>query len=290
MEALAHGPNLPLAKRPYIHFALAKALEDCGDCARAFAHLTVGNALKRSQIPYDEQSVRQRFARVAALFDRSPFDRLSGEGDPSATPIFVVGMPRSGSTLIEQIVASSRAGSWRRRTAEPGGSGSRCGQPGRRNSSARLALPNAKIIHGVRNPIDTCLSCYSRLFANGQYFSYDLGELGRYYRRYTELMTHWRSVLPKGVMLDVAYENVIGDIEGQTRRMLDYCGLPWDDRCLDFHRTARPVKTASPVQVRSPLFRTPVERWRRYERWLGPLLRELSVPEDLDHIRAADAG
>jgi hypothetical protein len=141
----------------------------------------------------------------------------------------------------------------------------------------RLILPNARIIHTVRDPIDTCVSCYSKLFTFGSSFSYDLAELGRYHRRYRELMAHWRAVLPPGAMLDVAYEDVVDDIEGQTRRLLDYCGLPWDDRCVSFHRTSRRVTTASAVQVREPLFRSSLQRWRRYGPALAPLLRELEA-------------
>jgi hypothetical protein len=127
----------------------------------------------------------------------------------------------------------------------------------------------------MRHPIDTCLSCYSKLFTSGQHFSYDLAELGRYYRCYRELMAHWRSVLPPDAIFDVAYENVVDDLEGQARRLINYCGLPWDDRCIAFHKTSRPVKTASAVQVRKPIFRTSLQRWRRYEAGLAPLLNEL---------------
>ena len=141
----------------------------------------------------------------------------------------------------------------------------------------RLILPNARIIHTVRDPVDTCVSCFSRLFATGQYFTYDLAELGRYYRYYRELMTHWRSVLPAGAMLDVSYEDVVDDLEEQARRLIDYCGLPWDDRCLSFHKTSRPIATASNVQVRQPLYRSSVARWRRYEAYLQPLLAELDL-------------
>jgi len=139
----------------------------------------------------------------------------------------------------------------------------------------RLILPNAKIIHSMRNPIDTCVSCYSKLFASGLPFTYDLGELGRYYRHYSELMAHWRSVLPPDALLDVTYEDVVEDLEGQAKRLIDYCGLAWDDRCIRFHQTSRPVNTASAVQVRQPLFRSSVQRWRKYEDGLAPLLDEL---------------
>lgn len=312
LETLARDPKVSMAKRPYIEFALAKALEDTGDYPRAFAHLAIGNGLKRRQIRYDENLLLQRFHDTAVLFDRELLDGLAGEGDPSPTPIFVVGMPRSGSTLIEQILAShpqvhgagelpnlphaaagfsisvaGLKGGTMRRIAANYLSSLPALPPGKTRivdklpsnlfaiGLIRLILPNAKIIHSVRNPVDTCFSCYSRLFSDGQHFSYDLAELGRYYRRYAELMAHWRSVLPSGVMLEVSYEDVVGDLEGQTRRLLDFCGLSWDDRCLSFHRTARPVKTASAVQVRRPLFRTSVDRWRRYEVFLGPLLQEL---------------
>jgi hypothetical protein len=140
----------------------------------------------------------------------------------------------------------------------------------------RLILPNARIIHTVRDPVDTCVSCFSRLFTSGHGFSYDLAELGRYYRGYHALMAHWRSVLPAGAMLDVAYEDVVGNLESQARRLIDYCGLAWDDRCLSFHTNSRPIATASNVQVRQPLYRNSVARWRRYAPYLQPLLAELA--------------
>jgi hypothetical protein len=138
-----------------------------------------------------------------------------------------------------------------------------------------LALPNAKIIHTVRDPIDTCISCFSKLFSAEQNHTYDLGELGRYYKRYQHLMQHWHRVLPHGRILDVRYEDVVADLEGQARRIIEYCGLPWDDRCLSFHETDRPVRTASATQVRQPIYKNAVGRWRVYEEFLGPLLAEL---------------
>jgi tetratricopeptide (TPR) repeat protein len=302
LEALAGRPDLTEGQALHIHFTLAKALEDTGDYSRAFQHLRQGNALKRRQIAYDEAAVAAYFERIAAVFDSSLFDRFEGEGDPSCVPIFVLGMPRSGSTLVEQILAShprihaageltdldqaaGRAfnisgldGNALRRLAQsylarlPAVDGGKVRivdkLPGNflNIGLIRLILPNARIIHTMRDPMDTCVSCYSKLFTLGADFSYDLGELGRYYRCYSALMTHWRSVLPPGTMLD---------LEGQARRLIDYCGLPWDDRCLSFHRTSRPVQTASAVQVRKPLFRSSLQRWRKYETYLAPLLREL---------------
>jgi hypothetical protein len=132
-------------------------------------------------------------------------------------------------------------------------------------------LPNARIIHMRRDPVDTCVSCFSKLFAENLPYAYDLGELGRYYRAYEDLMAHWRAVLPEGVVLDVRYEEVVADLEGQTRRILDHCRLEWDARCLDFHDAARPVRTASVAQVRQPIYASSVGRWRAYEAFLAPL-------------------
>jgi Flp pilus assembly protein TadD len=257
LQALASRKDLPAKDVPFIHFGLAKALEDRGDYKRAFAHLRLGNESKRKQIHYDEASAIRRFEEIAAAFDRSLFDRFQGSGDPSAVPVFVVGMPRSGSTLVEQILAShpqihgageltypefpesiaSLDGPALRRLAEcylsrlPKVAHSRIVDKLPENflriGLIRLILPNAKIIHTVRNPLGACLSCYSTLFASGQHFSYDLAELGRYYSRYAALMSHWRSVLPAEAILDVSYENVVGDLESQARRLIEYCGVPW---------------------------------------------------------------
>ena len=322
LRALADRNDLPANHAMYIYFALAKALEDCGDYERAFEHLRKANDLKRRQIDYDEPAVGKFFERISNVFDSSLFDRFQGEGHPSSVPIFVLGMPCSGSTLVEQILASHPqiygAGELAELEIAANTEWSSNGQtvpfpecipvldsaalrrigqsylarlpaladgkarivdklPGNffRIGLIRLVLPNARIIHTVRHPIDTCVSCYSKLFASGFDFSYDLAELGRYYRCYIELMAHWRSVLPPGAILDVSYEDVVDDLQGQARRLIDYCGLPWDDRCLNFHKTNRPVKTASAVQVRKPLFRGSLQRWRKYEAHLDPLLHEL---------------
>src|SRR5262249_26357904 len=138
-----------------------------------------------------------------------------------------------------------------------------------------LALPDVPIIHTVHDPVDPCLSCFSKLFSAEQNHTYDLAELGRYHRRYQRLMAHWHRVLPQGRILDVRYEDVVADLEGQARRILAHCGLEWDPRCLAFHQTARPVPTASATQVRQPIYKSAVGRWRVYEPWLGPLLEAL---------------
>jgi len=313
LQSMAARDDLPATKVPFVHFALAKALEDCGDYARAFRHLRRGNDAKRRQIHYSETSVAELFERIRSVFDRRLLERSAGTGHSSSSPIFILGMPRSGSTLIEQILASHPDihGAGERTdlqkavppqfpecvTALDAAALHRIAENYLTSMPAlsdgkirivnklpdnfmligliRLILPNARIIHSVRNPIDTCVSCYSQLFASGQHFSYDLAELGRYYRRYNELMTHWRAILPPDSMLDVTYENVVDDLEGESRRLIDYCGLAWDDRCLSFHKTNRVVQTASAVQVRQPLYRDSPERWRRFEAGLGPLLQEL---------------
>jgi Flp pilus assembly protein TadD len=327
LEKFTAAGSCPPDKAPFFHFAAAKAREDCGEYERAFEHFRNGNQSKRRQIHYNEAGYTMLFERIRATFDSALLDRLEGPGDPSSAPIFVLGMPRSGSTLVEQILSShprihgageldalhkaisselAAAGA----TAFPDWFRNIDGAAARRLGQAylshlpvaeegkvrivdkmpdnfpnigiiRLALPNARIIHTMRQPMDTCWSCYSKLFTFGQNFSYDLGELGRYYRRYEETMSHWRSVLPAGAMLEVSYEDVVDDLEGQARRLIEFCGLEWDDRCLSFHENGRTVKTASTVQVRQRLYRTSMQRWRPYEAWLGPLLRELGEKTDV---------
>jgi hypothetical protein len=318
LEALAARDGLSPTKAANIHFALAKALEDCEDYARAFEHLRKGNALKRSLIRYDEAEALAIFRRTSVVFDSGLLKRFQGAGDPSPVPIFVLGMPRSGSTLIEQILAghpkiqgageltdfdaaaSEVLGAMEYPECVPSLDATTLNRIGQRYLERlpatadgkirvvdklpgnyinigliRLVLPNAKIIHTLRDPADTCLSCYSKLFTFGHHYTYDLAELGRFYQAYSALMAHWRAILTPGTMIDVVYEDVVDDLEGQARRLIDYCGLPWDDRCVSFHESGRTVKTASSVQVRKPLFRTSLQRWRRYESGLAPLLHEL---------------
>jgi hypothetical protein len=153
----------------------------------------------------------------------------------------------------------------------------------------QLAVPNARVIHVRRDPLDTCVSCFSKLFAEGQlHFAYDLGEIARYYRAYAALMDHWRAVLAPGAMLEVQYEELVADPERQVRRLVAYCGLAWDDACLRFHETRRPVRTVSAGQVREPIFRGSVGRAQAYRRWLGPLVTALGTGEvpRVQHRRA----
>jgi hypothetical protein len=280
------------------------------------------NAVKRKRIAYDEAAALRLFDRLRSVFDRRLFEANRGRGCQSPLPVFVIGMPRSGTTLIEQILASHPAihgagelsdfdqlaqhmcdadGKPFRlpedtRVLQPDDllklgesyvAGLQCLTPGAERVTDKmpanflyaglihLALPRARIVHVLREPRDTCLSCYSKLFTEEQNFTYDLGELGRYYRKYAELMAHWRDVLPEARMLEIRYEDVIADLEGSARRLVDHCGLDWDPRCISFHEAGRPVRTASAAQVRRPIYRTSLGRWRAYESHLAPLVAEL---------------
>jgi tetratricopeptide (TPR) repeat protein len=321
-----------------LQFALGKAFGDLGQCERSFRHLREGNALKRAQLVYDENEVLGLFERIRTTFTRELMRQKSGGGDRSSAPVFIIGMPRSGTTLIEQILASHSkvhgageievfyqaveklrssnaiAASFPDMVAAMSpdalrdlGSGYvrsiKSAAPAKERivnklplnfkyaGLIHLALPNARIIHVRRDPVDTCFSCFSLLFTGNQPFAYDLGELARYYRGYAAVMEHWRTVLPPGVMIEVQYEELVTDLEGQTRAIIDHCGLDWEDACLAFHQTPRPVKTASAVQVREPVYRTSVGRWRRYESFLQPLIQALSAaaPDDAGAVRAASA-
>ena len=327
MEKFARGiASLPVKQQIELHFALAKAYDDVGRYADSFRHLRIGNTLKRQQIPYDEAATLALFERIRAVFTPELIRTFHNAGEPSPVPVFIVGMPRSGTTLIEQIMASHPqifgAGELPNfRQAVTGIFAAADFPPpypevllsesgeGLRRLGARylaeivplapaaarivnkmpsnflfaglihLALPNARIIHAVRDPLDTCMSCFSKLFANGQYFAYDLAELGRYYHHYDEMMQHWRSVLPPGRILDVRYEDLVVDLAGQARRIVQHCELEWDRRCIDFHATERPVRTASATQVRQPIYRSAIGRAQPYARCLEPLLKALTAKD-----------
>lgn len=327
MESMSGG-GLPLSDMDRIHldFALAKAYSDLKDHGRSFRHLLDGNARKRAQIRYDEGAELALIERIAGTFTAKLMSEKHGLATAAASPIpvFIVGMPRSGSTLVEQILASHpdvHAGGERSALYEvasslggPGGKvipypefapaldagaldriGARYLAILRKLAPAashvtdkrlsnyyfagliHLALPRARIIHTVRDPVDTCVSCFSKLFAAGQnHYTYDLAELGRYYRRYRGLMAKWQHVLPPARILEVRYEDVVADLEGQARRIVAYCGLGWDTRCLSFQTTVRPVRTASAAQVRQPIYRSAVGRSQVYEEFLGPLRNALA--------------
>jgi tetratricopeptide (TPR) repeat protein len=321
MEAqLAAGKPPPGAQRTLLHFALGKAFLDIGDSDKAFLHLNQGNAMKRAATIYDAAASRRWMTSISEACSAEVLNRLAGSGVPSRLPIFVLGMPRSGTTLVEQILASHSevhgAGELKylHRLANRFGpypaSVARLDAPrlaelgraylaqvvpfagGRRHVVDKmpsnflyaglipLLLPGARIIHCRRDPVDTCLSCYSKLFGDEQSFTYDLVELGAYHRAYQQLMAHWRSVLPAGQFIEVDYEAVVDDTEREARRLLDFLELPWEEACLTFYRTERPVRTASVNQVRQPVYRSSSGRWRQHARKLGPLLAALGIAPD----------
>jgi len=304
-----------------LHFALGKAFEQRAQYPAAFVHYAQGNALRRLSAPFDIESFERRSARVRTVFDAPFFAARRGSGDPSPAPIFIVGLPRSGSTLIEQILAShSRVEGTMELpnilniVRELGDlSANRDGYPesagtllapqlralgarylketavlrsGRERFTDKLPnnfshvglihaiLPHATIIDARRHPMDSCFSTFKQHFAEGQTFSYDLEDLGRYYRCYLSLMDHWDAVLP-GKILHVQYEELVADPEANIRRLLEHCGLAFEPACLNFHATARSVRTASAEQVRQPLYTSGVGYWRHFEQELEPLRRAL---------------
>lgn len=319
-DLAASSETLSEEARVALHFTLGRAFADIKDGERSLVHLNAGNGLERRRINYDENQALRQIERIRAVFSKDMLKARAGHGDSSDAPVFVIGMPRSGTSLIEQILASHPAahgagevnyfaaaaglftdrarGDYPEMLAKLSGSDVTAlarayldrftGLPAATQRIVdkmpsnflfagliHLALPNARIIHVRRNPIDTCLSCYTQLFAEPQPFAYDLAELGRYYRAYDALMSHWRAVLPESVMLEVAYEDVVRDFEPHARKIVAHCGLDWNDACLSFHENERPVNTASLVQVRKPLFTGSVGRWRLYGERLKPLLDAL---------------
>ncbi len=305
-----------------LHFAYAKALEDRGDHARALDHYIVGGRMKRSQLDYNEAETFAFFDAIKAAFPKEVFADRAFEGVSDDRLVFIVGMPRSGSTLVEQIIAShpdvhgagevkhlSRtlgqlrdrfpslhkypqmmdqvtaaqlsivANSYVSFMADDAGSARRITDKLLTNyffvGLIHLLFPKARIINTVRNPIDTCLSGFTKLFKDDMPHSYDLGELGRYYGKYRELMEHWEQVLPDGVMHRVSYEEMVADTEVEAKRLIAFLGLAWNSACLEFYKSDRPVKTASVAQVRKPIYRTAVERWKRYGDNLQPLIDAL---------------
>lgn len=320
--AAEKADQMPEEGRMQLLYALGKAYDDVKDYEKAFDLFLAGAELKRKTLKYDEMPSLRLFDRIRQVFTPKLIEEKRGLSRSKADPIFIVGMPRSGSTLIEQILASHPrvhgAGEvkWLHQSVQQ--TDSKFGgnvrypemmhlldgpqmetfvdaylaklppsPPGKDRFTDKLltnyyyvglihlAMPNARIVHARRNPADTCISCFSKLFRDEMPYTYDLGEAARFYRAYDMLMRHWHAVLPPGVILDVQYEQVVGDIEAQTRRLLDFLGLEWSDACLEFHKTERTVKTASVTQVRQPLYGSSVERWRNYGPKVQPLIQAL---------------
>ncbi|GAA0546360.1 tetratricopeptide (TPR) repeat protein [Rhizomicrobium palustre] len=311
LEALL-GRELPATQKVELHFALFKAYDDLRRHDEAFAQLEAGNRLYRASLPYDEAVVFAFFDAMKRSFDADAVRDVSR--NDSELAVFIVGMPRSGTSLVEQILASHPdiygAGErqWIASLAReilpgyPAGVTAAAAQELGRRYEEKLralsphakritdklpanfrhlglihrALPQARIIYLRRDPRDTCFSCYSKLFRSGLNFAYDLGELGRYYRRYEDLMAHWRHVLPPECLLEIEYETLVENFEAEARRLVAFCGLEFDPACLRFYETKRAVRTLSEFQVRRPLFSDSIGRWRAYEPFLAPLIAALS--------------
>jgi tetratricopeptide (TPR) repeat protein len=316
MSLAGRSAGLPADEAIPLHFALARTWDSLKDTAQASSHLEAGNRLKRAAINYDEPRQTRFFADFARIFDADFIARHAlDSGDPR--PVFIVGMPRSGTTLVEQILAShpqvhgagevhvlrnvlreelppdpgdfalpeglagldraafaraaARYGAWLDVVA-PTAARVTNKLPGNMVLVGLMALlySRAKIIHCSRDPLDTCFSCYSKLFTTGHPFAYEQGELGRFYRMYDAMMAHWRTALP-GRMLELRYEDLVADLEPQARRLVAHLELPWDEACLRFHESSRVVRTASLAQVRQPIYKDSVGRWKRYEKELAPL-------------------
>jgi tetratricopeptide (TPR) repeat protein len=327
LQELQGAADISVVDRYHLHFALGKALEDRGQYAEAFHYYELGNALRRSKSNYRpeiiENNTRQQIEVCTAEF----FASRSGYGTPERDPIFIVGLPRSGSTLIEQILASHSqvegtqelpnvqqlvanlrgrdpdlnnpryprilreltAGECRRLGEQYLADTRvyRVGKPGpvpffidkmpnnfRHLGLIRLMLPNARIIDARREPIACCFSNLKQLYAKGQEFTYSNEDIARYYRTYLELMHHWDTVLP-GWILRVQHEDVVDDLAGSVRRILEFCGLEFEPQCIEFHKTVRSVRTASSEQVRQPIYREGLDQWKHFEPWLGPLKQAL---------------
>jgi len=308
----------------HLHFALGKAFEDAGEFESSFRHYAEGNRRRRAELPYDPMETTRHLQRSRRLLTREAFEQRCGLGCPAPDPIFIVGLPRAGSTLIEQILAShplvegtmelpnitSISADLNGRDSSAGPKGEGDGYIGRllalqahelralghrylddtrvQRKSGRpffidkmpnnfahiglihLILPNAKIVDARRHPMANCFSAFKQHFSRGQGFTYDLGELGRYYRDYEALMDHYDAVLPNRIHR-INYEALVAEPEPAIRALLSYCGLEFDAACLAFHENPRAVRTASSEQVRRPISGASVDVWRSYEQWLEPL-------------------
>jgi tetratricopeptide (TPR) repeat protein len=316
MQRQLQRADLAPDDRLHLHYALGKALEDRDQHAGAFDHYATGAALRRLTLPYDSNAQTALVRRSMDLFTPAFFGARAGRGSPARDPIFIVGLPRSGSTLIEQILASHSAveGTMElsdisvlaRQVAGPGAAAypaclsgldadalrdlgesylqrtriqRKLGRPFFIDKTPsnfqhigliQMILPAAQIIDARRHPLGACFSAFKQHFAHGQAFTYDLADLGRYYRDYVALMAHFDEILP-GRVHRVIYEDMVENTEIEVRRLLDYCGLPFEQACLTFHENDRAVRTISSEQVRQPIFRQGLEQWRHFEAWLDPL-------------------
>ncbi|MFC4700553.1 tetratricopeptide repeat-containing sulfotransferase family protein [Glaciecola siphonariae] len=306
--------NIHLEDKAHFYFALGKALEDKQSFDSSFAYYDKGNAIKRAQSGYQAEQFEQQVRQHKQVFTKALFNTLNKVGDAAGDPIFIVGLPRSGSTLLEQILASHSHIDGTMELHNILGLASRLkGQKNKypdivatldkdyfqrfgaqyiKDTRAyragapmfidkmpnnflhigliKLILPNAKIIDARREPMACCFSNFKQLFAEGQEFTYGLENIGRYYKAYMDMMAHWNEVLP-GFVLHVQHEDVINNLEEQVARMLDFCGLPFEQACVDFHKTKRTIKTPSSEQVRQPIFKDSMQQHLHYDKHLARL-------------------
>ena len=324
------APSTPQIDKTQMHFALGKAYEDGKDYDTAFSHYQAGNTLKRETSNHSKEQLDIRISTQLDVCTAELFERLKGVGHDAPDPIFILGLPRAGSTLLEQILAShskvdgtmelhdildlAKRLRGRDKASDPSPRYPRIleelpterfaqfGQQFIEDTRAyrgtapyfidkmpnnffhigliKLILPKAKVIDARRHPMACCFSGYKQLFGEGQEFSYGLEEIGNYYRQYVDLMNHWDEVLP-GFVLRVQHEDVIADLEGQVRRILDFCGLEFEESCVEFHKTKRTVRTPSAEQVRQPINKSGVDQWCNFDSHLDPLKHALG-PEILE--------
>ncbi len=320
MEALYSKESISDQQRMHLAFGLGKAHEDLGEYDKSMAFVMEATRLKRASIEYSAAVAGNIFRRTTDAFSLEFFSNHKDTGNPDKTPIFIIGMPRSGTSLTEQILASHPlvfgAGELRTLSTlsiEVSANKAKSGFPECladfeamdffklganyieeiRNYSKsstyitdkmphnflrigliKVILPNAKVIFCKRDPMDNCLSIFKNHFAEGHHYSYNLSELGQYYKWYLELMKYWQNTLP-GFIYNLSYEQLVTNQEEQTRKLLDFCDLPWDSTCLDFHKTKRRVATASLAQVRRPIHSGSVQLWKRYEHQLEPLRKAI---------------
>ena len=315
MRSALREPSLDDEGRLFLHFAIGKLFDDIGQCREAMRHFDLGNSIRHRNTRFDREGLADVIDRLIARYSAAFFEANREFGLADETPLFVVGMPRSGTTLVEQIVSGHplvAAGEelffWSNRAASRGVAEAtaltsvagrelaaeyisllrRIGPSAARVTDKQtfnfqqlglihLLLPKARIIHCRRDPIDTCLSMYFTLFKGRMPFISDKGDLAFAYQQYSRITQHWRSVLPADRLLEVDYERLVADREAVTRRLIDFCGLDWHDSCLQPERNQRPVTTASLWQARQPVFTTSVARWQRYAPWLGELRSLLPV-------------
>jgi tetratricopeptide (TPR) repeat protein len=324
LRSVLAQPRLRDVDRMLVSFALAKELEDVGDFAQSFETLLQANRIKRATLTYDVRSDVAAMQNVMTHYSAQAMQALRG-GDETPGPIFIVGMPRTGTTLVERILAShsqvasvgeavdfpeEMAASARATHARLGLTDPDLlraslrmdfGQLGRRYLAAvrqlaggqrhtidklpfnfrysgliHKALPKAAIVHLIRDPMDTCYAVFKTTFINAYHFSYQLDEVAEYFIAYRRMMDHWHAVMP-GVILDVRYEDLVAEPEAQSRRLLAHCGLSWEDQVLHFHRSTKASTTASTVQVRRPIYRSSVQKWRHFARELEPVLKRLAA-------------